>query len=1198
MSTETAPDLQQRERLFHRLAEESAQPWAWVLPNGEIEECGGLWQQRFSISPPRIGPRTLLDGLDAADQVELRAFVADPTRPRAIFQWTPPHATSPLPIRMTRPGRAHDQPDIGQAQLLRIEPCEECIHETSNLYAQIVDSLDDDDSVLLRVLNVQSGRLVYANAGIRRVFEVTRNEISNWTVETFLSKCETKSAQMLRDSLERILEHRNDPFVECEYGIGSEELRPRWVRERLTTIENDADGRPVLVLGVGEEITQTRSAVEALVRSEHRYRTIYHRTPVMLVSLDRSGMLISASHYLLEKLHTNRADTLGQPLRRLANDPSQVDELVRKLFRIGSIHEEELQLQTPTGRILECRFSAAIEDETDAQGTRALGVIVDITDQLETERALQRSQSLLESINQNINEGLYRSTPGSGLQYVNQAMVRIFGYSSPEELCAADPHSLYANPEQRQVLLDQEDAEGRLNSVPVQMRRKNGEAFWALMSSTPIRNDQGEIEYYDGAISDITDQRETLAELRHSQRRLTAHMAHSPLACVEIDQQFRVSEWNPSAERIFEYSRDEAVGKSVLDLLVGADEESRSAVERLFRSLFDHTGGTHHINENITKGGRSVTCEWYNTPLMNEDGQVNHILCMAQDITQRLKSDLELKRYAGDVEAAKIRLEVQAAELAATITDLEMAREKAEAATQAKSQFLANMSHEIRTPMNGVIGMTSLLMETPLDEEQREFVDTIRTSGESLLTIINDILDFSKIEAGKLELEETPFSLLDCVENALAVVAEQVGNNGVEIAYRWHREVPEWIRSDVTRVRQVLLNLLSNALKFTSDGEIIVSVRSHRIESDLHEIQFSVRDTGIGISPAKLQQLFEPFTQADASTTRKYGGTGLGLTISRKLCEMMGGRLWAESVEGQGTTFLFTVMARPAEVPESQREKCLPALPFLEGVRMGVIEPNAALRGIFLQLLTDWGAHVEDFGSEQEFLLRLSHHYDFDGLLVSALTEAELCALMSGLESHEIDRPVFLVGPRGEKSRLEAHSPRFLAKPLGHRELAEALRPLSRDPSHSESRSLVDPDRPEEEKTPRARILIDATSSRVLLAEDNLVNQKVARRMLERLGWSVDVAANGQEAIDALNQADYNLVLMDVQMPEMDGLTATRLIRRGRAGTKQPTIVAMTANAMEGDRDRCLEAGMDDYIAKPISLEKLKALLESLTISA
>jgi PAS domain S-box-containing protein len=657
-------------------------------------------------------------------------------------------------------------------------------------------------------------------------------------------------------------------------------------------------------------------------------------------------------------------------------------------------------------------------------------------------------------------------------------------------------------------------------------------------------------------------------------------MIHSPLACVEIDTSCTITDWNPAAEQIFGFSRDEAVGRRVDDLLLG--ELDRAEIERVWNALMNRTGGTHAINENVTRDGRIITCEWHNTPLVDEHGHVTHVLCMAQDITLRIRNDLELKRYASDLETIKTALESQATELSRNVRELEAAREKAEAATRAKSEFLANMSHEIRTPMNGVIGMTSLLLETALDEEQREFVETIRSSGDSLLTIINDILDFSKIEAGKIELELHPLSVRRCLEEAIDLLATRAQEKGIELAFACDPAVPDQIYGDVTRLRQVLVNLISNAVKFTPEGEVIVSVYAHELSADEVELQFSIRDTGIGISEEKLAQLFEPFTQVDASTTRQFGGTGLGLSISRRLGEMMGGRLWAESRVGQGATFYFSLTARPG--PPTAESRACEGPDRLSGRTIAVVERNAAVRTIVLNLLKHRGADCVDLASGAEAILWSTRRPTCDAVLIaSRLPDMRGLDLLTELRERLPRVPLILMTNLQERVSDPRVTAR-LSKPLKEESLVRLLETLFR---HIEAPELEGSSTSGDSSAAQ-----QGGALRILVAEDNAVNQTVALRMLSRLGHRAEVVSSGSEALQQLDSNRYDVVFMDVQMPEMDGLEATRALRNELDREHQPYVVAMTANAMSGDRERCLAAGMDDYTRKPVTLEGLRTALE------
>jgi PAS domain S-box-containing protein len=598
------------------------------------------------------------------------------------------------------------------------------------------------------------------------------------------------------------------------------------------------------------------------------------------------------------------------------------------------------------------------------------------------------------------------------------------------------------------------------------------------------------------------------------------------------------------------WSREELLGRPWQVFL--APSNPAGTEERIAAAT--KAGGFRGDLRNVTRSGEEF---WValRTSVLRRDGEVAGFVSISRDIGERKRAEAELTA----------------------------ARDAAEAASRAKTEFLANISHEIRTPMNAVLGMAGLLLDTALTPEQRDYVETIRTSGDTLLTLLNDVLDFSKMESERLELECRPFSFRDAVEDSFDLVAPQAAGKGIDLAYRVDASVPATLLGDVTRVRQVLLNLLTNAVKFTQAGEVVLRATA-RPKEGRSRVEIVVRDTGIGIPPQRLDRLFRSFSQVDPSTTRQFGGTGLGLAICKRLAEKMGGGISAEST-GRGSTFRVEIVA--PEGPPLPNEGRVPGLERLAGQRVFVLDDGPGSRETLSETLAGWGMLVRTTGSAREALTWIEAGEAFDiGLVDEEMSEVDGRRFAESIRRfRDADAlPLVLVTSRGRRGG----GPRgtfaaVVARPLRPRALASVLAGL-RDDSVSRKRR-----RGSSSGLPRD--LGTSHPLRILLAEDNAVNQKVALSHLARMGYRADVAATGREALEAVRRERYDVVLMDVQMPEMDGLEATRRVRSFLPDEDGPWIVALTASAMTGDPERCLAAGMNDYLSKPVRAEELAAAL-------
>ncbi|ACL06137.1 multi-sensor hybrid histidine kinase [Desulfatibacillum aliphaticivorans] len=904
-------------------------------------------------------------------------------------------------------------------------------------------------------------------------------------------------------------------------------------------------------------------ASQALKRSEERYRQLVETMNDGLAIIDVNGHLTYANPKLLEKSGYT-FDEIKKIRISDIFDPNNkgVWKSQMALQKQGLGDQFELRLVRKDGGVIDALISPQPLFTPEGEYRGSLLAATDITARKTAERALQKSEEQYRELVHSANSIIMKTDSLGRITLFNEYAQKFFGYSEEEVL----GKSLL------ETILPKEDSLGRdmvfmmekFLEDPDRFRindheneKKNGDRVWVMWTNKAIRDEQGELVEILSIGSDITSRRMMEQAIRESEERFR-YLADATHEAILIAEEGVCLVANQAASDMFGYSLQELVGDSCLKLFAG---EGRTDLN----ILADMYAGPPKETLALRKDGSSFPVEVKSNAMQYRDKEVT--VLAIQDITYKKRSE-EALRYAA-VERA---------------------------ANKAKGEFLANMSHEIRTPMNGIIGMASLLEDTPLNNEQKDLLQTISSSAESLLRIINDILDYSKIEAGKLDLERIEFDPRSTVEDVTALMAKTAEQKGLQITSLISHKVPSKVVGDPGRLRQVLMNLTGNAIKFTSKGEVIVRALVDEEDRGGATLRFEIIDTGIGVPQSRLSSLYESFTQADPSTTRRYGGTGLGLTISKQLCRLMGGKIGAESKEGEGSLFWFTVkMERPRNMDVAP-----PAPVSLQGKRILLADARHINRMALTEMFRMWRCQVEHAASGKKCLELLrqatEQGREFDCLIIDYSL-----ADMEGIELGNIilhdpslnHNQLILAAPPGmlgEGGKLRGIGfAGYLTKPFRHSQLKDMLLAVlaKEDKAQAgESRKMV-----------TRHTLMENSKLRVLLVEDQMVNQKVAVKIIQNMGHGVVVADNGQEGLEAFKNGAFDIVFMDVQMPVMDGLAATAAIRKleSEENRARIPIIAFTAHAMEGDKERFLSAGMDDYLTKPVKKDALTRVMEKAT---
>jgi len=802
-------------------------------------------------------------------------------------------------------------------------------------------------------------------------------------------------------------------------------------------------------------------------------------------------------------------------------------------------------------------------------------------------KRLSESETRYRSLFENAVEGISHSTPDGRILIANPAYARILGYNSPVDLISSvtDLAAMsYVHPEERKKLQRVIEEEGQALGFEAKRYRKDGSVIWVSINSRTVHDSDGKLLYYENLITDITNRKKAEQALQESLERYKLIMEASPVPITAYDQEGKVTFVNPAFTGIFGWSSEELVGKRLDFVPPHESEKTMDAVKRTVageRVLIE--------SQRFTKDGKVLDVQINSAPLVDQGGNLVGMFVMTRDIT-------EMKRTEGELEKHRDHLEQLVMDRTAALKEseeqLRKAKEEAESATEAKSEFLASMSHEIRTPMNAILGMADLLWESPLDNEQKKYVRVFRNAGDSLLNLINDILDLSKVEAGQLPLEEASFDLLDLVERTCEVMALKAHEKNLELLFRLMPDTPVHLMGDPVRLRQILINLMGNAVKFTHEGEITLECgidhetsQKQDPESKIEEValQFSIRDTGIGIPEEKQKSIFDTFTQADSSTTREYGGTGLGLTICRRLVEMMGGKIWIESGPGKGSTFFFTARFGIDREPEV-KEEVVPV--DVKGLSVLIVDDNATNRLILRENLVSWGAVVNEAEDGRDCLeaIEISER---EGKPFHLILMDGRMPVMDGFATVEEIKTRFghlipVVMLLTSDNRIDKISrarkagvPVYLVKPVKKNELKEAIQTTLGKAEKADVRAL-------EESKPKEALEVPPLN--ILLVEDAKENRIVVKAFLKKAPYKIEVAENGRIGVDKFVSGEYDLVLMDMRMPVMDGYTATGEIRKWEDENRKNAtpIIALTAHALREDRQKCLDAGCTDYLSKPI----------------
>ena len=953
----------------------------------------------------------------------------------------------------------------------------------------------------------------------------------------------------------------------------------RLTRSFNTMAEQIEESHAALERRVEERTAELSKANTALAESEERLRSLMENLPVGLYrrAPDEEGRIVMANRALARMLGYENADALlDVPFSQFYWNPEECRTVSREIQQDGLIERRTLRMRKKDGTLIWTSATARAVLSKKGETSHFDGIIEDITQRYLAEEEARkehvRAQMYLDIAGVMLMaldaEGNISLINRKGLEVIGEDEDQVMGLNWFEHFLPPDVRE-----EAKTIFAKLMGGECELfEYVERSIVRRNGEERMIAWHNTIIEDEAGRICGTFSSGEDVTDRRRAEQAVRESEAKFRTLYESTSDAFVLLDDGVFVDCNQATLDMVRCGNREEFCGKRPVDFSPPQQPDGTDSGE----AMAQHTG------EIFEKGSSRFEwqCRRTDGTVFTADILLNRLEIGGRETVQAIIRDIS------------DRIQAQEA--------MRVAKESAEAAARAKSEFLANMSHEIRTPMNGIIGMIGLLLDTSLTSEQQEYAEAVSKSADALLVVINDILDFSKIEAGKLDIEVIDFDLRSTIEEMNDVLAVRPQGKGLEYTCLIAPEAPSHLRGDPGRIRQVLTNLIGNAVKFTSKGEVSLTVSVEEDREDQVALLFSVRDTGIGIPQDRIDSLFEAFTQADASTTRKFGGTGLGLTICKQLVELMDGRIGVDSEEGNGATFWFSITLEKQELSDATyAHRTLAEARTLKAARILVVDDNATNRLVLNRQLESWGCRHTEVSDGKSALTCLAEGKEEDDPFEVAILDMHMPGMTgeklgTAVKADPSTRDVKLimmtsVGKRGDAKRLEDIGfSGYLPKPVKQSQLYDCLVTVlgrkQAGTADEENAHIVTRHTVAEDKRRRERIL---------LAEDNQTNQIVATKIIEKLGYQVDAVPNGLEAVRALEKSSYDLVLMDIQMPEMDGYEATRAIRDEHSQVKNRAvpIVAMTAHAMKGDREECLAAGMDGYVSKPINRGELAETL-------